>query len=416
MPPLAEPNGKLDGEIDGDADEQDGEGDGNEVQRADRHGGEAGGQQQSHDQRERDRHGEPPRPDGGEQPHDHEQKAAAQADRGTLRHGGKLLIVQGHGPGDAHPRLPARHIGQALRFRPHRRARSAAGLQSAVIEYRLGGDEAEAPCLRGQRAGQQIFPRERLRMTVRRRRERRMKLAQGRPQRRAVDPTPRAFGHQRQRGEQPAQRRVGDQLPQERLRIHRAVQQLRQVARADQQECIALQIRRTVRLADIAEQMRLPPQRFGQPGRGRLRLLGYPSLDHGDQQAVILRERRRQRVALLFPRQRGGEHAPRVGGDAQAVTGRIQAGRRQQHGNPHRHEPTAAAHMHEPREDCAHRPGDRHARRRTGWGECSIGAVCLPTGNRVRPGCGRQGDGQFSVIPQDRLSQGLPNSLRPHAW
>ena len=193
---LAEAHGELDGEIDRDADEEDGEGDRDQVQRADGDGRETGGEQQAEHQGQRDGHHQAPRADGGEQPDEHEDEAAAQPDGGTLGNGGEFLVVERHAAGLAHACLAGHDVGQACCGLAHGAAAVAARLQIGVVQHRLGGDEAEAAGLFGERSGEQVFPRERLGVAVGSLGQGGVELCHRRPQRAGVDAALCALGHQ----------------------------------------------------------------------------------------------------------------------------------------------------------------------------------------------------------------------------
>ena len=159
QPHFAKAHAELDGEIHRDADEQDGEGDRNQVQRADRQRGEAGGERQAEPQREQDRHDQPPRPHRQHQPQRHQQQAADHAGHGALGDGGEFLVGERDRAGDAHPRLPGLHPGQRSGGLADGLRGGAARLQRAVVQLRLGQDEAEPAGLLGQVRRPAGFPR-----------------------------------------------------------------------------------------------------------------------------------------------------------------------------------------------------------------------------------------------------------------
>ena len=355
-----QPHAELDGEVHRDAHEQDGEGDGDQVERVARQGGEAGRQQQTQDERQQDRQDQPPGPHGQGQPDHDQHKAADQAGDGALRHGGELLVRQGHRPGDAHACLTRRHELLLLRGLPQGTGRGGSGLQRAVVLDRLRQHEAVGSAQVGHLPGQQPLPGQRYRVPRRRRRQRGVEAAQRRLERPQVGPLLDATAHQGQRREQPTGAGIGHELPQEGLGVYRLVQQGLQHRAVQQQEALLAEVGRGVRPANGVEVRRVRLQRGGQPGGRRVRHLGLVRLDDGHQQVAELRELPLQLGLPLLPRQGSGEQAVHVGRDLQAAGGQPNRPRRERQAEQ-QHEPRAAGGGKDDlAEDRTGRKGDGH--------------------------------------------------------
>ena len=239
----------------------------------------------------KDRHDQPPGLHREEQPERDQHHAASQADHRAFDHGGEFLVRQRHLPGDAHPRLARLHELQPGDDLAHRLGRRAAGLQRAEIEFWLDQHE---PVLAGeivQPAAQQHLPRQRARMAGQHVRHRQVERVERGEIGAEIDiALGGADAQQRQRREQAARGRIGDQLAEERLRVDGPVHQVRQRLLVDEQQPLPAQERRRVGPAHRVEMDVIAAQRIGQRGGRGIRLLRLLGVDHRHQQAAELRE------------------------------------------------------------------------------------------------------------------------------
>ncbi len=236
----------------------------------------------------------------------------------ALGHRGEFLVRQRDLPGDPHTRVAGLHEGQPGDDIPHRLRCRAARFQRAEILVRLHQDEMIGTGQFAQAAAQQRLPGQRLRMAVQRIRHRLVEALDRRQVRRQVGI---ALGHahtqQRQRGEQPARRRVGDKLAQERLRVDGLVHQRRQLLQLQKQQPFLFQERIGVRAAHRQEMRLVGGQPGGEFVGSGVGLLGDAGIDHGDQQVTELREVAVHLHRLLPPGQRRLEQQVGVGADAE---------------------------------------------------------------------------------------------------
>ena len=172
-----------------------------------------------------------------------------------------------------------------------------------------------------------------------------------------------------ERAEQAAQGGIDHELAQKGLRVDGAdpAGSVR-VLRVDQQEGVALQVVRGIRLDHVGEQSGVRAQPGGQGRSGRLGFLGDLRVDDGHQHAVVLRERLGHCPAGLFPGQRVGKQQRGVRGHAQAGGAGQQAEHSEQGADGHDAEATACAEFDEARQKGAHCAGDGH-------GACLVRAV-----------------------------------------
>ena len=280
----------------------------------------AAGQQQAQKQGDEDRHDQTPAPHGEEKPKRHQDRAADQAGDGALRDSGKLLVIQRHGPGDAHAGVPGAHKFQLGRPIADRGTRGLTGFHRAVIQYRLGQDEVKPAAQIRHGPGQKLFPGQVDSILPRGRCQARMKAAQRRHEAvQACLPMRDALGDQGQCGAQAAQIRIGNQDTQERLRIGRALQQTLQRAGVEEQQGIARQERRRVRLGHMREMRAVGAQRRCQIPRRDLGLFRNGGVNDSDQQILVLWKGALQFGAVLAPRQIGGEDQPGIGRDRETA-------------------------------------------------------------------------------------------------
>ena len=233
----------------------------------------------------------------------------------------------------------------------------AAGLQIPKILLRLRQHEAVGAGQLAQPAAQQPLPGQRLRLAARRIGQGGMKAGDRRQVRRQIRiPPGRAHAQQRQRREQPADGGIGDQLPEEGLRVDRLVHQRGELLRLQEQKSLPLEEGQRIGPADRGEMRRVGCQPGGEFGGGGLGLLRFARVDDRDQQIAELGECLVHRHRPLPPRQTGREHQIGVGADPQ-MAGCEPAGEQcQQQGTKHHAPGVTAAGVDEANEEvCQHR-------------------------------------------------------------
>ena len=319
---LAVADGELDAEIDRDAGEQHRERDRDQVQRAHRERGEAGGHEQAEQQREDDRHDQAPGADRQEQQDRHQDQAGEQALDGAVGHGGEFLVLEGDVAGQADMRPSRVHEFEAGGRGAEGLARGLAGLEGGVVKHRPDLDEPVLPRHVGQLAGEQPLPRQRLRMPGHHAAERGVEAAQrGRERAEVGLAGVDALGDQRQGVQQPAQAWVGGELAEEGLGVDGLVEQRLQLRQVKEQQGVALEVGRGVGAAHAAEMGGVGSERGGELGRGDVGLLGGRAVDDGDQHVLPAREGAFHRHRPLPPGQGGREQGRGVGGHAEPVRG-----------------------------------------------------------------------------------------------
>ena len=328
QPLLAVAYAELDGEIDGDADEQHRKRDRDQVQRPYRQRREPSGEQQAEHQRGGNGHDQPPGAHRQHQPQQHQRRADHHPGHRPIGHGRELLVGECHRAGHPNRRPPRLHRRQSRRRLPQHGRRRPPGLQRPEVKPRLRQHKPARSRQLNQLAAQQALPRQRRRPPG------------GGIGQRTLEPLHRrgkaverglaaihSHCHQRQGGEQPARARVGRQLPQERLRVDRPVQQLGKIRLVQEQQGVARKPWIGIRPPGKPEMRGVGRQRGSQAGRRLLGLLRRRPLDHGNQQVAELWKRRGQCNFALAPWQPGIEQRIRVSGDPKAPPGQ----RRTQH-------------------------------------------------------------------------------------
>ena len=94
---------ELDAEIDAKADEQHGEGDRDEVQRADHHQADGGGETQAHREIDQDGEHDPGLLERQPQDQENDENGHRAVERRAVGDGGEFLVRQRHRSGEAHP-------------------------------------------------------------------------------------------------------------------------------------------------------------------------------------------------------------------------------------------------------------------------------------------------------------------------
>ena len=295
-------NAELDTKIDAQADEEHGKGNRYEVERAE------------HEQTKRGRHDQP----GAKAQHDRDDEAeGAQRDpqqrhdgqehdrdveRGAIGKRGELLVGERDRTGLSYPETRIGVESKLMRGGPDRRAGALAGLQRAVIEYRLHEHESAQLVRIGGAPGEQAVPRESRRLAGDDGLEGRGQLRQRWEQLVGLRVVlVHALDEQVERVHEPAQAGVCRQAPQQRLRGDEPLHGLRQRGGRFEQQTLAIEEWPAVGPPYDAKKPALTRQLLGQR-RGRL--LGEfrgRAVDDDCDQVRVLREGRIEGPLALAP-------------------------------------------------------------------------------------------------------------------
>ena len=209
---------KLDPEIDRETDKQHAEGDRDQIERADRQGGKARGQDQPAAERQQHRADQPCRAQSHEHHRQHRDDRQQRRTQRAFLQGRELLVAERDGAGQAHShpvRLVKAELGdEATQFGP----RLAAGLQPGEIEDRAGQHETAKVARLGRAAGHHLAPIDRDRLVIDDRLHRGADRGQGGVQLFDRDIAPvGGLDKGSERAEEPAQARIARQAAHQRL-------------------------------------------------------------------------------------------------------------------------------------------------------------------------------------------------------
>ncbi|ERJ36091.1 hypothetical protein L810_0967 [Burkholderia sp. AU4i] len=284
----------LDREVDAEADEQHHERDRDHVQRADHREAERGGHDEADEQRDEHRADHPLR--AQRQPQDDEdgEQRERAVERRAIFDGREFVVGERLFAGQAHD-------GAVVLLEVERTGRVAdhlagfrAGLQRAVVDHRLHGDERarglprgivvdqRAPRERGRLAGQHVVDRRGAACEQLRHRGQFHLAGQERLAERGGEC-----------GREAGQARVLREFVDERARARELRGGIRDLLRRQEQQPVVLEERPAAGLGDLADAagVGILAQRFGQRMRGGVREFGRRCLDDREDRAVALRER-----------------------------------------------------------------------------------------------------------------------------
>ena len=242
--------------------------------------------------------------------------------------GGEFLVRQRHRSGEAHLNAPVGGQAQFGDRRPDGLGRLASGLEIAVVENGLDIDEPPQIRRLGRAPREQPAPREEGMLAV-------------------LDPL-QGVGNRGERGfqifkrrffvthalerlrhgaEDPAQRRIGGERAQERLRLDQFIHVALKVGDAEEEDAVAGEEFAAVRPGDGADHILAGGERLDQRVRRFVRRFRRLRVDDRDDQVGALREQPVELDLLLAPGKRTRQELARVGVDGD-VARDIDAGER----------------------------------------------------------------------------------------